>query len=63
MPFTPSEAYVRSILDPAANGDLDPFFSVIDPNVHWIINTEERNPTSMTGVYVRLAFTYIIIHQ
>ena len=52
MPFTLSKAHVRSMLGPAENGDLDPFISEMDPEVHWTLNTEDPSPTSLTGVYV-----------
>ena len=56
MPFTLTEAHVRSFLDPASTGDWVPFVTAIDPNVRWTIANTREDMNCCTGVFVRSSF-------
>ncbi|KAG4426021.1 hypothetical protein IFR04_000965 [Cadophora malorum] len=51
MPFTLTEAHVRSFLDPASTGDWVPFVTAIDPNVRWTIANTREDMNCCTGVF------------
>ncbi|KAJ7176212.1 hypothetical protein C8R43DRAFT_914101 [Mycena crocata] len=49
--FTLTHDHVTDILDPASRDDWAPFVSAIDPDVRWVIGSEKKDSTRMTGVY------------
>ena len=54
MSFQLTSEHAHSILDPASAGNWAPFLDALDPEVHWVIGSEEANPEAAIGVYVSL---------
>ncbi|KAJ7457144.1 hypothetical protein B0H11DRAFT_2243679 [Mycena galericulata] len=48
--FALTPAHVSSLMDPLVAGDPGPFGAAIDPEVHWIIGSEKKDPERLTGV-------------
>ncbi|KAJ7513149.1 hypothetical protein B0H11DRAFT_2182390 [Mycena galericulata] len=47
--FTLTLPLGSSLMDPLVAGDPGPFGAAIDPDVHWIIGSEKKDPERLTG--------------
>ncbi|TVY28577.1 hypothetical protein LHYA1_G001929 [Lachnellula hyalina] len=51
MAFTLTREHVLSIFKDTANGNWDTFIEAIDPNVHWWISSDVKDPLCKSGIY------------
>lgn len=57
--FILTERHVRSIFEPAKEGNWQPLLDALDADVKWWINDDKADELTHTGIYVGTPFPYL----